>query len=114
MAIAYDRWGGHCGESIDTFRRFFAECDACKVKSEAEKRFEDVKQRCSPTLSIRTLAGPARIKIDGMDRGESPVTVVLEAGPHRIEAELAGHHPIDRKLDLAWSERRELELAFMP
>src|SRR5437016_2166789 len=29
MANAFDEWGGHCAQAIDTFHRFFAECATC-------------------------------------------------------------------------------------
>lgn len=46
IASTYERWPGHCKETIDTYRRFFDACDACVGLSQATDRFDLALERC--------------------------------------------------------------------
>lgn len=90
VAVVYDQWTGHCAESLEAFERFFAACQRCKVKPTATARFARVQERCQVRLAVETTPPGARVEIDDVDRGATPVEVVLVPGRHRVEIRKEG------------------------
>jgi hypothetical protein len=102
IAVAYDRWPGHCAESLETFERFFSECDGCKLAAKAKKQHEDIEGACRVPVSIRSTPDGADVAIDGAVRGKTPFTVRLLPGRYAIVADLEGH---TRAMNMLYVER---------
>jgi hypothetical protein len=93
IAFAYDLWGGHCAEGMASFQRFF---DACKDKvcadiPKASERFGRLRDKCNVVLAVKTDPPGASIRLDGTERGVSPVDISCTAGSHDLVATLPGY-----------------------
>lgn len=52
-------------------------------------------------LTLESSVPGARILVDGEPKGTSPVTLTLPPGRYRVTAEVAGHYPVERTVDVA-------------
>jgi hypothetical protein len=70
--------------------------------SEGETTSLDLKlrQKGLSTLSVRSMPAGARISVDGLAVGKTPVDKHLDPGPHAITISLAGYETAERKLTL--------------
>ena len=59
------------------------------------------------SLSVRTMSGGARVKIDGNSVGSSPVTVTLPGGPHHVVIDRGTEHEAHEA-----HEERDVELQY--
>ena len=44
-------------------------------------------------LTIATTPGGAAVTVDGVSVGNSPITVQVKPGPHRLRASMSGYYP---------------------
>jgi hypothetical protein len=52
----------------------------------------------------------ASVRVDGLARGPTPLTVPITAGVHNIHLERPGFESVDTRVEVAPGERREIEL----
>ena len=66
-------------------------------------------------LVLRSEPAGARVRVDGADRGETPVELRLEAGkPHVVRASREGHDDAEVQVELRAGQRREETLRLNP
>jgi hypothetical protein len=110
IAVAYDRWPGHCEESLQTFERFFMECEDCKLLAGARKKHAEVESTCRVVVSIRSTPDGARVAVNGAFRGKTPFTTRLLPGTYAIVLDLSEHDRATATLEVERGKPRELEL----
>lgn len=86
IAVAYDQWGGHCGEALGTFDEFFEACPDCSLHAKAVDKRATVREHCPSLVRIESTPPGATLSVDGVPKGMSPQTLKLPPGPHQIEA----------------------------
>ncbi|MFO0631809.1 MAG: PEGA domain-containing protein [Nannocystaceae bacterium] len=67
-----------------------------------------------PTVRIETTPTGARVLVDGIDRGVSPIELDTVAGHHRIEVRKPGHLAATRELELVDGVRERVLLELTP
>ncbi len=110
IAVAYDRWPGHCQDSLDTFDWFFTECDGCKLQSRARKTLADVERTCRVEIAIDSTPAGARVAVDGTFRGETPFTTRLLPGDYTLVLDLSGHERAMKTISVARGQPQALTL----
>jgi hypothetical protein len=113
IAVAYDRWPGHCAQSLETFDRFFMECDRCKLLAGAKKQHAEVERTCRVEVSIRSTPEGARVAVDGAFRGKTPFSTRLLPGRYAIVLDLSGHDRASATLEIERGEPRQVELTLV-
>lgn len=110
IAVAYDQWGEHCGEALDTFDEFFEACPDCELRDKAAAKREQVRARCPAATRIETSPPGATLTVDGAPVGESPKTLELSPGPHAIEAARPGFVPARRRVEVRYGVENTVAL----
>ena len=72
----------------------FARTNDAKRRSPQHRRIgcADAGPAATP-LTITTTPGGATVTVDGVGVGNSPVTVQVRPGPHRLRASMSGYYP---------------------
>jgi hypothetical protein len=102
IAVAYDRWEGHCAESLEAFERFFAECGSCDLGVKAKRTHAEVEAACHVEVSVVSTPDGATVAIDGAVRGRTPFEARLLPGAYAVLLDKAGY---DRRTQAIRVER---------
>ena len=114
IAVAYDRWGGHCTESLETFDRFFELCDGCKLAAQAKKKQAKVREGCRVEIQFETEPAGAALSVDGELIGPAPQTLRLEPGPHTVVAVRADYLRLERTIEVQRNGETRIRLEMEP
>ncbi len=80
--------------------------EAGRVTKEIETRVAE--------LIVQTLPPDAEVRIDGRVAGRTPLTVVLEPGPHEVWVRAVGYSDESRQVVIVGQRTRTLELVLKP
>lgn len=111
IAVAYDRWNGHCAESLEAFERFFLECDRCNLLAGARKKHRKVEAACRVPVRIESTPPGAHVAVDGTVRGQTPYETRLLPGTYGIVLDLSGYERRTETLRVAKGEPQTLPLS---
>lgn len=111
IAVAYDRWDGHCAESLEAFERFFLECDRCALLAGATKKHVEVEKACRVPVRIESTPEGAHVAVDGTVRGQTPYETTLLPGEYAIVLDLSGHERRTETLRVKKGEPMTLPLS---
>ena len=100
VAIAYERWDGHCLAAVEAYRRFLGVCGDCRNHAMAARKLEQVREGCrgAPTRTKKfkhEVEGAARMTANRMAAarrtalGDARKKAVLKAVDLQVEALLA-------------------------
>ena len=98
IAVAYDRWGDHCAESLTAFERFFTACPTCELRAQATRKHLEIKARCRIEVVLDSVPGGAQLTVNGADVGVTPVTLPLDAGRHAVTALRPGYQRLETEI----------------
>ncbi len=110
IAMAYDKWGGHCPEALEAFDRFLSACGECESAGLARERLHEVRDRCEPRLVVSTSPAGARVLLDGKQIGVSPLARTLSVGEHEVVVDLRYHQLHRQSIRLALGDVRKVEV----
>lgn len=115
IAVAYDQWGGHCDDALDTFQRLFETCGpGCALRDSAEARHRKVRQKCQLDVTISTVPQAAELYVAGESRGATPQKLRLDAGAHEVRLRLEGHEPFTTTVRVARRTLNQFEFRLKP
>ncbi|MBL8923086.1 MAG: PEGA domain-containing protein [Myxococcaceae bacterium] len=90
-------------KAIDAWQAWLALSPGAPQRGEAESALRTLGERLAKlglqALTITTLPVQARVTIDGVPRGLSPVTVELPPTRHLLRLDLEGREPVERTID---------------
>jgi PEGA domain-containing protein len=103
---------GKTEEAISAYERLLVDPDFGKLGDEktadARARMADLKAKLVGEVSIVTTPAGATVVVDGAAQtGETPMTVKLQPGPHKLSVAAAGFDPKDVDVDVKAGETSE-------
>jgi tetratricopeptide (TPR) repeat protein len=84
IAMCYDK-AGKLAQAVVTYRRYLANPVDAGKNTKMQSRLRELEAMVGE-LDIECPEPECRVTVDGTDRGEAPVSVVVLPGSHRIEA----------------------------
>jgi tetratricopeptide (TPR) repeat protein len=105
---------GRSVEAVEAFERYLREGAAIPAERRREVEAELDKQLARVgSVTVRTVPAGAEIRIDARLIGKTPLPgpVRLTAGPHAIQAILAGYTTHIRDIEVAGKSQQDIELA---
>ncbi len=119
---------GRCSEALDYFLTYLKkrpsgkysaqireELAQCTVEQESKGLEVPMEPVASGTLVVEVDVPGAKVEVDGMDMGDSPIPPLsLRAGVHRIRVGRPGHYDAVRTVDLQGGRRLEVEIHLEP
>ncbi len=106
------------GRAVRSLERFLAEggdaVDAGK-RRDVEAELAEIHQLVAE-LAVEVPGAPARIEVDGLDEGQTPLDRPLLLGPgrHTVRASRDGELPDEKSVDLVSGQRADLRLVPRP
>lgn len=86
--------------------------ETVRLAAGKEMRLETSLTQVPPTLEITVEPAGARVAVDGIDRGQAPVTLAdLVPGRHRLSAAAPGRVPANQEVDLPAGETVRIALS---
>lgn len=110
IAFAYQKWGGHCQETLRGFARYFAACETCKTGDVAKKRWAQAKDQCEVTVTIQTDPPGAALTVDDEGVGAAPYIALMMVGDHRVVASMDGYLSAERPFLLGPVRQQTIDL----
>lgn len=108
IAVAYQRWG-RCVPAIETFERYLLVCPDCEPAARAKREIEALRAQCEAQLTITSVPRGVTVRVDGVERGETPVVLRLPPGGHDL---VVG--PRRRPIHLEARSQREVAIVLEP
>lgn len=65
------------------------------------------------SITLETSPAGARMTIDGIIVGPSPITVTLNPGPHLVKAALTGYFPVEQKIQVPSKTQKTVQLTLV-
>lgn len=84
IAMSYDK-AGKVVEAIEFYEKYVADLEDKKERRQVESRLQELSSKVGE-LSIACPSASCRIEVDGVERGQAPVSITVEVGLHRVEA----------------------------
>ena len=84
IALSYER-AGDLPPAIEHWQRYVESVEDPGERAQVEKRLTRLRKQVGE-LTIECPQASCQIRIDGVDQGTAPLTVILTAGTHRVEA----------------------------
>jgi tetratricopeptide (TPR) repeat protein len=84
IALSHER-AGELPQAVDYWERYLEAIEDESERAQVEARLSRLRRQVGE-LTVECPRAACRIHIDGIERGEAPLTVILSAGVHRIEA----------------------------
>jgi hypothetical protein len=106
---------GKAEEAISAYERLLVDPDFGKLGDEktadARARMAELKGKLVGEISVVTAPAGATVLVDGTPQtGETPLTVKLPPGPHKLSVTAPGFDPKDVELDVKGGEKSEQKL----
>jgi hypothetical protein len=99
------------GEHLRYFLREAPKDSSPERRNMGEALFEEVRAKVALVTVSANKAG-AEILVDGVSMGKTPLpdALVLEPGPHKIEARFAGYPPVEKRVEVTAGSQPEVAL----
>jgi hypothetical protein len=106
---------GKTEEAISAYERLLVDPDFGKLGDEktadARARMAELKGKLAGEISVVTTPAGATVSVDGVAQtGETPMTVKLPPGPHKLSVAAPGFDPKDIDVDVKGGEKSEQKL----
>jgi hypothetical protein len=95
--LAYERLD-RCDRVAELYEKFLTEKPEAATP-DLEYRLEKARA-CAPEIEISTDPGGAKVIIDGVERGISPLSLRVRSGEHRLHLALAGYASLEETIDV--------------
>jgi hypothetical protein len=104
--------------ALGSFQRYLQEGQkdlTPERRGEVQREVERLRSRVA-LLDITTVPAGAEVSVDDVPVGRTPLKekVLVSAGRRKVSAELPGHAPISRMVDVAGADTVPVELALIP
>ena len=114
VAIAYDKWGGHCRQLIDAVRLFEKACSNCAIRKSAQPMVKEMRERCAVDVMVDSEPMGAHVQIDGEAHGTTPAMLHLVPGRYRMKLEADGFTAIEVELPVVKGEPTKVKHVLKP
>lgn len=114
IAVSYGRARGHCSDALGAFERFFEICSDCALRPAAVQDHQRHLTACQAALRIDSTPVGAKVSVDGLPKGTTPVSLALPAGRHAVRLEATDHSPLTHPVELDWQADTRLSLTLSP
>ncbi|MCP4606539.1 MAG: hypothetical protein GY847_39535 [Proteobacteria bacterium] len=88
IGLSYDK-AGKVPEAVEVYRKYMSEVGQLNDDGETSSRLVKLEKQIAD-LHLDCTIEPCTIKVDGVEKGEAPLSVVVYPGLHRVEAESKG------------------------
>jgi len=106
---------GQLADAADSYAAYLAAAPTAPDHDAVAARIQDLRARLPLEASLRvSVEPPSVVAVDGAPAGQSPVSVRLQPGSHRVRATQDGYQPLERDVELAPGARVQLELSLIP
>ncbi len=106
---------GQLADAVDSYTAYLAAATEAPDRAAVASRIQELRARLPLEASLRiSVEPPSPVAVDGEPAGNSPVSVRLAPGTHRVGAAQDGYQPLEREVELAPGGRVQLELSLVP